>query len=68
LALTPINLRTYSLATFLGVIPGTIAYTWLRFSGKTALQEKDYLQCILASLLLVLLSLLPLWWKRRGRL
>jgi uncharacterized membrane protein YdjX (TVP38/TMEM64 family) len=67
LALTPIDLRTYSSATFLGVIPGTIAYTWLGFSGKTALQEQDYLQFILASLLLVLLSLLPLWWKRRGR-
>lgn len=64
LALTPISLRTYSLATFWGVIPGTIAYTWLGSSGKTALQEKDYLQFIPASLLLVLLSLLPLWWKR----
>lgn len=65
LALTTIDLQTYSFATFWGVIPGTIAYTWLGRSGKTALQEKDYLQFILASLFLVVLSLVPLWRKRR---
>jgi uncharacterized membrane protein YdjX (TVP38/TMEM64 family) len=66
LAITSIDLRTYSLATGLGVIPGTIAYTWLGAAGQTAFQTKDYWQFICASLLLVLLSLLPLWWQQRS--
>jgi uncharacterized membrane protein YdjX (TVP38/TMEM64 family) len=67
LALTPLDLQTYSIATLVGVIPGTIAYTWLGCSGKTALQDRDYLQFVLASVLLVMLSVLPLWWQRRRR-
>jgi uncharacterized membrane protein YdjX (TVP38/TMEM64 family) len=63
LALTPIEIETYSLATLIGVIPGTIAYTWLGYSGKMAFQDNDLLQFVLASCLLVILSLLPLWFK-----
>jgi uncharacterized membrane protein YdjX (TVP38/TMEM64 family) len=64
LALTPINLKIYTFATFIGVIPGTIAYTWLGSAGKTALQDGDRLQFGLATSFLVFLSLLPLWLKR----
>jgi uncharacterized membrane protein YdjX (TVP38/TMEM64 family) len=67
LALTSINLKIYTLATLIGVIPGTIAYTWLGASGKTALQGSDASSFILASVFLVLLSVSPLlfkrWWK-----
>lgn len=67
LALTPINLKVYTFATFIGVIPGTIAYTWLGASGKNAFQEGDFLQLICASIFLVFLSISPLWfnhWRR----
>jgi uncharacterized membrane protein YdjX (TVP38/TMEM64 family) len=67
LALTAIDLKVYSFATFIGVIPGTIAYTWLVFSGKAALQGSDRLQFVLASIFLVLLSVLPLAMKRWRR-
>lgn len=64
LALTPIDLKIYTLATLIGVIPGTIAYTWLGTSGKTALQGSDASSFILASVFLVLLSVSPLLFKR----
>jgi uncharacterized membrane protein YdjX (TVP38/TMEM64 family) len=67
LALTAINLKVYTLGTLIGVIPGTIAYTWLGASGKTAFQGSDASSFILASVFLVLLSVSPLlfkrWWK-----
>ncbi|NUN63869.1 TVP38/TMEM64 family protein [Pseudanabaena biceps] len=67
LALTPINLKVYTFATLIGVIPGTIAYTWLGTSGKNAFQEGDFLQLIFASTFLIFLSISPLWlnnWRR----
>lgn len=64
LALTPIDLKTYSWATFVGIIPGTIAYTWVGAAGKTALQDGERLQLGLATSFLVFLSLLPLCFKR----
>jgi uncharacterized membrane protein YdjX (TVP38/TMEM64 family) len=64
LALTPINLKIYTFATFIGIIPGTIAYTWLGAAGKTALHNGDRLQLGFAASFLVFLSLLPLWFKR----
>ncbi|WP_293126983.1 TVP38/TMEM64 family protein [Okeania sp. SIO1I7] len=67
LALTLIDLKIYTIATSIGVIPGTIAYTWLGASGKTALQGSDASSFIFASIFLVLLSVSPLlfkrWWK-----
>ncbi len=64
LALTPIHFKVYTFATFIGIVPGTIAYTWLGAAGKTALQDGDRLQFGLAASFLVFLSLLPLWFKR----
>ena len=64
LALTPIKIDTYTIATFIGVIPGSIAYTWLGTSGKIAFQDGDRLQFICASIFLVILSISPILYKR----
>jgi uncharacterized membrane protein YdjX (TVP38/TMEM64 family) len=64
LALTPVKINTYTIATFIGVIPGSIAYTWLGTSGKIAFQDGDRLQFFCASIFLVLLSVSPLLYKR----
>jgi uncharacterized membrane protein YdjX (TVP38/TMEM64 family) len=64
LALTSVKVDTYTIATFIGVIPGSIAYTWLGSSGKIAFQDGDLLQFICASGFLVILSVLPILYKR----
>jgi uncharacterized membrane protein YdjX (TVP38/TMEM64 family) len=64
LALTSVKIDTYTIATFVGVIPGSIAYTWLGSSGKIAFQDGDRLQFICASGFLVILSVLPILYKR----
>lgn len=58
--LTPINLKTYTIATFLGLIPLTFAYSWLGVSGNTALRGGDRLPFILALAFMTLLSILPI--------
>lgn len=58
--LTSIPLRSYSMGTFLGIIPGTFAYTWLGVTGAQALMGEGYVAFVLAMGLLVLLSVLPL--------
>ncbi len=39
--LTTINWLDYTFATFLGVIPGSFAYTWIGVSGKVAMSGGD---------------------------
>ena len=58
--LTQINWIPYSLGTFIGIIPGTLAYTWLGVSGSEALQGGDRLPFFLALGFLTLLSVLPI--------
>ena len=65
--LTPINLKTYSVGTFFGIIPGTLAYTWLGVTGKTALDRGEYVPLFIAMGILTLLSLLPLLANQNGR-
>lgn len=60
LGLTPIDLKTYSVGTFFGIIPGTLAYTWLGVTGKNALESGEYIPLCIALGILTLLSLLPL--------
>ncbi|NEO28010.1 MAG: TVP38/TMEM64 family protein [Kamptonema sp. SIO4C4] len=67
LGLTPISLSIYSVGTFLGIIPGTLAYTWLGASGKIALTQGEFIPLCLALGLLMLLSLLPVCAKQRQR-
>ena len=58
--LTPLHWFTYTMATFVGIIPGTLAYTWLGTSGIEALEGGDRLPLILAVSLLTILSILPM--------
>ena len=62
--ITPINWLPYTIATFLGIIPGTLAYTWLGTSGIEALEGGDRLPLFLALGFLTLLSLIPLIFKK----
>ncbi len=62
--LTPIHWFYYTVATFFGIIPGTLAYTWLGTSGVEALEGGDRLPFFLALGLLTLLSLIPLFHKK----
>ncbi|MCP2728806.1 TVP38/TMEM64 family protein [Limnofasciculus baicalensis] len=64
--LTPIEGYHYTIGTFFGIIPGTIAYTWLGVTGDAAWQGGDSLPFFLALGFLTLLSLLPILVKRLG--
>ncbi|MEL6137696.1 MAG: TVP38/TMEM64 family protein [Cyanobacteria bacterium J06626_23] len=65
--LTKVPLPAYALGTFVGIIPGTAAYTWLGVTGLDALQGDSTRPLILCLSLLALLSALPLLAKRRQR-
>lgn len=62
--LTPISSVDYAIGTFFGIIPGTLAYTWLGLAGKTALGGGDHLAFFLALGFLTLLSVLPILAKK----
>ena len=64
--LTPVRLKTYAIGTFLGIIPLTLAYTWLGMAGKSAMSGGDRLPIFLALGFLALLSLLPLLVQKRA--
>ena len=64
-ALTPIHWFPYTFATLLGIIPGTIAYTWLGVTGNEALRGGDLLPFFLALAFLVLLSVLPICLSKK---
>ena len=57
--LTPIHWLPYTLGTFIGIIPGTILYTWIGVSGKNALSGGDRLPFFFALTALCVLSILP---------
>ncbi|HAG81019.1 MAG TPA: TVP38/TMEM64 family protein [Cyanobacteria bacterium UBA12227] len=63
--LTPIESRHYAMGTFFGIIPGTLAYTWLGVTGKDVLQGGDRVPFFLALSFLAVLSLLPMWAKKK---
>ncbi|WP_143727391.1 TVP38/TMEM64 family protein [Moorena bouillonii] len=65
--LTPIGSVEYTLGTFFGIIPGTLAYTWLGVTGGEALQGGDRLPFFLALSFLGILSALPLLAKRKKK-
>jgi uncharacterized membrane protein YdjX (TVP38/TMEM64 family) len=62
--LTPIPLKTYFLATLIGILPGTFAYSWLGYSGMDALTGKPPWQLIAALFALAGLSAAPLIIKQ----
>ena len=65
--LTPLHWLPYTLGTFLGILPGTFAYTWLGVSGREALQGRDHVSFFLALGFLALLSGLPLCLGKRKK-
>ncbi len=65
--LTTINWFDYTFATFLGVIPGSFAYTWIGVSGKVAMSGGDRLSLFLALTFLALLSIVPLVVKKQKK-
>lgn len=62
--LTSINWFDYTLATFIGVIPGSFAYSWIGKSGEMVMTGGDRLSFFLALTFLALLSLIPLLYPR----
>ncbi len=67
LGLTPIQLPTYILATSVGILPGTFAFTWLGRGGLQAVIGGPPWQLVGGLAVLAVLSALPLirkWLKR----
>ncbi|MEM7771180.1 MAG: TVP38/TMEM64 family protein [Cyanobacteria bacterium P01_E01_bin.6] len=62
---TPIHVKPYAVGTFLGIIPGTLLYTWVGATGQQALHGENISSFLLAVALLTLLSLLPLLMRSR---
>lgn len=67
LGLTPISWVPYSVGTFIGIIPGTLAYTWLGVTGEQALQGGDRLPLLLALSFLTLLCVLPILARKKAQ-
>ena len=65
--LTSINWIDYTLATFIGVIPGSFAYSWIGYSGEEAMNGGDRLSFFLALSFLALLSVIPLVIRRNKK-
>ena len=70
LGLTKISFIQYSLATYLCMLPGALAYTWLGYAGKQAIAGGEGMvrNIMLATALLALVGFLPrLIGKLRGK-
>ena len=62
--LTPIPLSQYALGTLVGIVPGTLIYTWLGVSGTNALATGEHWPFVLCLFCLMLLSAAPLLLSR----
>lgn len=62
--LTSVPLSAYALGTFLGIIPGTLAYTWLGVTGAEAFSGGSLLPLLCCLVGLMLLSALPIFIGR----
>jgi len=63
--LTSIPWQPYIMGTFLGIIPGTIAYTWLGVTGAESLAGKGFASLLVAIGFFMVLSILPLIAARK---
>jgi uncharacterized membrane protein YdjX (TVP38/TMEM64 family) len=63
--LTPIHWMPYTFATLIGIIPGTLIYSWLGVSGNQALQGSDRVSFFIALGLLAILSVMPIWVRKK---
>ncbi|NEQ96576.1 MAG: TVP38/TMEM64 family protein [Cyanothece sp. SIO2G6] len=62
--LTRVPLKTYVVGTSVGIIPGTLAYTWLGVAGHEAWSGHGLMSLALALGVLALLSVAPVILKR----
>lgn len=62
--LTNISVRPYAVGTLIGIIPGTMAYTWLGVTGVDALRGGNWWPVALCLSLLTVLSLMPIFAQR----
>lgn len=62
--LTKIPVTPYALGTLIGIIPGTMAYTWLGVTGVDALHGGNWWPVLLCLSVLMLLSLIPIFAKK----
>ena len=62
--LTPVPVGTYALGTLIGIIPGTMVYTWLGVTGAEAMSSGNLLPLFCCLAVLMLLSGLPLLIRR----
>jgi uncharacterized membrane protein YdjX (TVP38/TMEM64 family) len=62
--LTPIRLSSYFFATLIGILPGTITYSWLGQEGAEALTGATRWQLFAALFALAALSAIPLFLKQ----
>ena len=65
--LTSIDWWDYTLATAIGVIPGSLAYSWIGKSGEMVMSGGDRLSFFFALTFLALLSTVPLIYQRRRK-
>ncbi|MEL6469987.1 MAG: TVP38/TMEM64 family protein [Cyanobacteria bacterium J06623_4] len=65
--LTRMPVRPYAIGTLIGIIPGTLAYTWLGVTGAEALSGGSLRPLIVCLILLTLLSAIPLVIQRQQR-
>lgn len=63
--LTSVPVGAYAIGTLVGIAPGTMAYTWLGVAGREALQGENFWHLGAALGCLALLSLTPLWFRKR---
>lgn len=63
LGLFPVPWFTYLWATLIGILPGTLAYTWLGTAGHRWLHGDRPWEIFAALALLSILTLLPLRWQ-----
>lgn len=63
--LTAIRWRPYLLGTVIGIVPGTIAYSWVGATGADALQGESAVSFVVAVGFLMVLSILPMFISHR---
>lgn len=63
--LTSINWFDYTLGTFIGVIPGSFAYTWIGKSGEMVMEGGNRLSFFGALTFLTVLSVVPILYNRQ---
>jgi uncharacterized membrane protein YdjX (TVP38/TMEM64 family) len=64
--LTTVPVTAYALGTLVGIAPGTVAYTWIGLAGLEAIEGRGLCQLTWALSFLALLSLVPLYLRRRS--